>query len=73
MVKLTKISGEVIVINCSHIELIEIIPESKVVMNSGLFYIVRESVDEIISRVVEFKARILAFEKNVISKDNRDI
>ncbi|MEG2082660.1 MAG: flagellar FlbD family protein [Oscillospiraceae bacterium] len=54
-------------------QIIEVIPESKIVMHDGSFYIVKESVDEIISRAIEFKARVRAFEKNVISRDNREL
>ncbi|MEG1895927.1 MAG: flagellar FlbD family protein [Oscillospiraceae bacterium] len=73
MIKLTKISGEEFVINDERIQIIEVIPESKIVMHDGSFYIVKESVDEIISRAIEFKARVRAFEKNVISRDNREL
>ncbi|MEG0091451.1 MAG: flagellar FlbD family protein, partial [Oscillospiraceae bacterium] len=71
-IKLTKISGDEFVINDENIQIIEVIPESKIVMHDGSFYIVRESVDEIIRKAIEYKARILAFEKDVISKDNRE-
>lgn len=73
MIRLTKISGEELVINDERIQIIEIIPESKVVMQDGAFYIVRESVDEIIKKAIEYRARIRAYEKNVISQDNREL
>jgi flagellar protein FlbD len=42
------------------IERIESIPESNVILVNGKHYVVQESVEEIISRTVDFNARILA-------------
>lgn len=72
MIKLTKISGEELVVNDERIHIIEVIPESKLVMNDGSFYIVKETVDEIIDKAIEYKARIIALEKSIISKDSRE-
>lgn len=60
MIHLTKINNEDFVLNSAHIEMIEIIPESKVILTSGKYYIVRESVDEIIDRVIEYNGKIHA-------------
>ncbi len=58
MIELTKINGEIILLNCNLIECIETIPESKVVMTNGKYHIVRESGRQIIDRVVEYERRI---------------
>lgn len=60
MIYLTKLNNEGFVLNSNHIESVEIIPESKVVLTSGKYYLVQESVDEIIRRVIEFNAQIQA-------------
>lgn len=59
MVKLTKLNGEPIVINSEQIEFIEAIPESKVMMVDGRYYLVAEDLDQIVKKVVEYNAEIL--------------
>lgn len=54
MIELTKLNGEPLLINVLQIEMIESIPESKIVMMNGTFHIVVESRDEIRGKVIEF-------------------
>ncbi len=61
MIRLTRLNDEEFVINCRQIERVESIPESNVILISGKHYVVKESVDEIINRVIEYNARIYAF------------
>lgn len=61
MIELTKINNEPIVINSHHIECVETIPESKVVMDTGRYYVVRENVEEIIQKTIEYNGRIREF------------
>lgn len=63
MIQLTKINDELLVINGNRIECIESIPESKVTMDTGRYYLVRESVEEIIQKTIEYNARIKEFER----------
>ena len=65
MIRLTKLNNDEFVLNSNHIEYIEIIPESKVVLDNKDFYIVKESVDEIINKIVEYNAKIQSFYKNI--------
>lgn len=58
MIALTKINGEIIVINSKQIEHIDVIPESKITMMNGKYYIVRESVAEIIDKEIQFNRQI---------------
>ncbi len=58
MIKLTKLSNEQFVINDAQIECIESIPDTKVIMMNREFFLVRETPDEIIDRIINFKARI---------------
>lgn len=58
MIALTKINGEIIVINSKQIEHIDVIPESKITMMNGKHYIVRESVAEIIDKEIQFNRQI---------------
>ncbi len=55
MIELTKLNGEIILINPEQIEFIEIIPESKIIMMNGRYHIVEETKDDIKQRIIEFK------------------
>lgn len=65
MIKLTKLNEEIFVINSDQIASIEMIPETKVVMMNKDFYIVQENVDEIIARIIEFKAKIADLNRRI--------
>lgn len=60
MIRLTRLNGEEFIINCRHIERLETIPESNVILVSGKHYVVQEDIDQIIDRVIEFNAKIVA-------------
>lgn len=60
MIRLTRLNDEEFIINCRQIERVESIPESNVILISGKHYVVKESIDEIINRVIEYNARIYA-------------
>ncbi len=60
MIRLTRLNDEEFVINCSQIERVETIPESNIIMVNGKHYVVKESVDEILDRVIDFHAQIYA-------------
>lgn len=70
MIELTKINNEPIVINSCHIECVEKIPESKVIMDTGRYYVVREKVEEIIQKTIEYNGRIREFEEMIRSSAN---
>lgn len=70
MIILTKLNKEEFVINSGQIEAIEIIPESKVIMMNKDFFIVRESADEIIDKIIEYNARVYALHKELTITNN---
>lgn len=59
MIKLTRLNGVEFLLNNEQIQIIEAIPESKVVLENKEYYIVQESFDEIIDKITEFNAKIL--------------
>ena len=61
MIKLTKLNNEEFVINCSQIMTIDIIPESKITLMNKEHFIVKESVDDIIRKTIEYNKSILDF------------
>lgn len=58
MIVLTKLNNQQILLNCAQIEAVELIPESKIVMMNGRFYLVKESAEEIIEKTIEYNGRI---------------
>ncbi len=66
MIKLTKLNGEIFVVNCGQIEIIEAIPESKVVLQNKTYFLVKESPEDIIRLVIEFYSMVETFHKHVI-------
>ena len=52
-------------INGDRIECVETIPESKISMDTGRYYLVQESVEEIIQKTIEYNARIKEFERTI--------
>lgn len=65
MIRLTKLNKEEFVLNCSQIEYIELIPESKVIMMNKDFFLVRESADEIIDKIIEYNAKVYALHRRL--------
>lgn len=58
MIVLTKLNDQQILLNCAQIEAVELIPESKIIMMNGKFYIVKESAEEIIEKTIEYNGKI---------------
>ncbi|MGB5824015.1 MAG: flagellar FlbD family protein [Proteocatella sp.] len=59
MIRLTKLNNEEFVINCSQIMTIDIIPESKITLMNKEHFIVKESIDEIIEKTIEYNRHLL--------------
>ncbi|MDR1066933.1 MAG: flagellar FlbD family protein [Clostridiales bacterium] len=58
MIYITKLNGRGAVINADLIEMIEASPDTIVTMTTGRVIIVKEAVDDIIKRVVEYHGKI---------------
>ncbi|HIY22021.1 MAG TPA: flagellar FlbD family protein [Candidatus Flavonifractor merdigallinarum] len=58
MITLLKMNGERFLLNHNQIEYIELIPESKIVMMNHDYYIVRDTVEEIIQKIAQYNAKI---------------
>lgn len=72
MIKLHKLNGQEIVINLDLIEIIESIPETKIILTTGNQYLVKETIDEIIQKVSEYKAYIEMIKENNKFKISRN-
>lgn len=61
MIRLTGINNKEFVLNAEQIEKLEEVPESVITMMNGNKYIVIESLDEIVEKVIEYKRKISNF------------
>ena len=59
MVKLTRLNNSLLVVNSDLIEFVEATPDTIVTLTTGQKVIVRESIDEVIDKVIAFKKRIV--------------
>jgi flagellar protein FlbD len=59
MIHLTRLNGQPLLLNCDLIKLIENAPDTVITLVNGEKIIVRDSEEEILGRIVEFRRRIL--------------
>ncbi|PLV56794.1 flagellar FlbD family protein [Thermotoga sp. SG1] len=64
MIKLTKIDGKWFVLNADLIETVEALPDTTITLVNGRKYIVKESVEEVVQRVIEYKRKIFNWWKD---------
>ena len=60
MIRVTGLDNKEFIINAEQIEIMEEIPECVITLVSGKKYIVQDSCDEIIDKVIKFKNRVLS-------------
>ncbi len=68
MIKVTRLNGKEFVVNAELIEFVEATPDTVITLVSGKKIVVRESVDQVIERVVRYKgsfASVLCRENEV--------
>lgn len=58
MIELHKLSGDIFVLNIDHIETIEERPDTTITLTNEKKYIVKEKIDEIIRKSIEYKNKI---------------
>lgn len=61
MIRLTGLNNRELILNAEHIEKLEAVPESLITLTNGNKYLVLESNDEVINKVLEYKNKILRF------------
>lgn len=72
MILLRRLNGTEFGINADLIERIEITPDTVVTLVDGTKYVVADSVDEVIDRIIAFRARILATAEAATQGDETD-
>lgn len=71
MIVLTKMNRDQFLVNHNQIECIECIPESKIVMMNHDYYLVRESVEQIIQKIAEYNAKVMDINRELRIQDDR--
>ena len=71
MILLTKRNREKFLINHQQIQCIEMIPETKIVMVNREYFLVRESVEEIVDKIAEYNAKVQDVHRQITVVDRR--
>lgn len=71
MIVLQKMNGERFLINHNQIECIELIPECKVVMMNHDYYLVRDTVEQIIQKIAGYNAKVQDIHREITVNDRR--
>lgn len=58
MVNLTGMNGKAFILNAEHIEKIEEVPETIITLTNAKKYIVLETPEEVVNRVIKYKNKI---------------
>jgi len=58
MIKITRLNGDEYYINPHQIESMEIHPDTTLLMLSGKHVVVREKVEDVINRIIDYRKRI---------------
>ena len=63
MIKVIRLNGEILYLNLFQIEYMESIPETKIKMMNGNYYLVKDTVDSIIKQEAGFLNNCIRFEE----------
>ena len=66
MIRLTRLNRAPMVLNSDLIEHIDVTPDTVITLTSGQILRVRESADEVVERIVEFRRRVLEREPPIV-------
>ncbi|MDF2891090.1 MAG: flagellar FlbD family protein [Clostridia bacterium] len=58
MIKVTNINGISYYLNCDLIEIMESIPDTLITLRDGKKHYVRETPEEVVEKIIEYKKRI---------------
>lgn len=58
MITLNKLNGVPFILNCEMIETVAANPDTTITLTNGTFYIVRESVDEVVEKTIAYRQKV---------------
>lgn len=67
MIKVTRLDNREVLVNESLVEFVESTPETIISMTTGRKVVVRESVEEVVRRISEFRARALPIVESAVN------
>jgi len=59
MVEVVGINGENFIINATLIEKVEFIPETKITLTTGKYYLVKDTKEELVNKVIKYNQKII--------------
>ncbi len=62
MIRVTRLNGEVLYLNVLQIESMESIPETKIKMMNGYYYLVKDTADSVMEQLKNFFHSCIVFE-----------
>ncbi|SES79484.1 flagellar FlbD family protein [Anaerobranca gottschalkii] len=65
MIQVTRLNNKKYYVNCDLIEIIESTPDTVITLTNGKKFVVKESCEEVVNKVVKFKRRIHRPEREV--------
>ncbi len=68
MIKITRLNDTILVVNADMIEFLEATPDTILTLTDGRKLIAKESVDEVVEKVVEYKKRFLSAGPEVLTR-----
>lgn len=69
MIKVKRLNGKEFVVNSDLIQFIEETPDTVVTLTTGQKIVVVESVDQIIEKVVAYKAKVIEYKRRAEKKE----
>ncbi|MHB1503202.1 MAG: flagellar FlbD family protein [Acidimicrobiales bacterium] len=70
VIPLSRLNGEVIALNPDLIERVEVTPDTVITLRDGTKYVVAESLDEMIERMVDLRARQFARAEQMLNGED---
>jgi len=58
MIEVKGLNNEMFILNVSLIEKIEFIPETKVTLTTGRYYLIKDTKDEILDKIIKYNQKI---------------
>lgn len=72
MIRLTKLNNERFLLNHLQIEMITMIPESKIIMMNHDYFIVQETPDEVMQLIEDYTAKVRDIYREIRISDARE-
>ena len=62
MITLTKLNDRTVIVNAELIKLVEATPDTLITLTTGDHFMVKEQVEEVVERAIEYARRIRSFQ-----------